>query len=435
MIFVSGEYGCRPDTGNKAAPRPAPRTGRGAPRLSKEDVVGTSFLRASGMTYNDDVRVMQVERDIGRSVSNLPLKREGAGMLLLLAALTATGVTILPQGITSAALLRGADDPLRLSELRLPTVASEPRIANEIDEALKQGDVDLARSFLDLAETQNVQVDADRRQQVEASATTVEAGAGANLLDGFTSGASDTWAGAVGSIASDLVGVSDLRDLWQEGNKLYRGQPYDGFVLGLATAGIALTGATVATLLPSGGASVAAKAPVARGLSLLKASRKAGLLSRELAEKLVRLTAGAIDTASLKEAAAAARALDLTAARQAARGAIRPGALRTVAGIGEDAVALEARIGQRGAAQALNVARDAGELTRARRLAEGMGRRTRATLKLLGTAALVLGNVVGVLLQAVWLAVVWAFTMAVSTRQIGLRIGRVIWGYPRRTLG
>jgi hypothetical protein len=167
---------------------------------------------------------------------------------------------------------------------------------------------------------------------------------------------------------------------------------------------------------------------VAKGLGLLKASRKAGLLSRELVEKLVRVTAVAVDAAALKEAAAAARALDISAARQAARSAIRPGALRVVASIGEDAATLEARIGQRGAAQALNVARDAGELRRARLLAEGMGRRTRATLKLLGSAALVLGDVVAVLLQAIWLAVVWAFTAALVARRLGLTLGRMVWG-------
>ena len=83
-----------------------------------------------------------------------------------------------------------------------------------------------------------------------------------------------------------------------------------------------------------------------------------------------------------------------------------------------------------GAAQALGVARDVGELGRARRLAEAMGGRTRAALKLLGSAALVLGDVVGLLLQAVWLAAGWMVKAALAARRLGLTIGRMFWGPP-----
>jgi hypothetical protein len=351
-------------------------------------------------------------------------------------AVIVSGAIALPQATLNVGLLEAADDPVQMTELRLPSVATEQRIAAEIDDALSKGDGDLARSFLDLAAAQGVKVDADRRARLGALVTPPEAPAGEKFLDGVTSDSSDTWSGMAGALTADVVGISDVRDLWQEGGKLIQGEPYDKVILGLSTAGLALTGFTVAALLPSGGSSIAAKAPVARGLGLLKATRRAGLLSRELAAKLAGMAASAMDTVALKEAVAAARALDLSAARLAAQRAIRPGALRTISSIGDDMVALEARIGQRGAAQALGVARDIKELGRARRLAQGMGGRTRAALKLLGSAALVLGDIAGLLLQAVWLAAGWMVMAALAARRLGLTMGRMCWGPPpvRRAL-
>ncbi len=351
-----------------------------------------------------------------------------AATSVLLAAVIAGGASTLPQAASSVGQLQAAGDPARLSTLRLAAVATEQRIASEIDDAVSGGDADLARSFLDLAAAQGLTVDADRRARVAALVVPPDDNPGAAFLGGAATGASDTWMGAAGSLSADLVGIGDVRDLWQEGGKLIQGEPYDTVILGLSTAGLALTGLTVAALLPSGGTSLAAKAPVTRGLSLLKGARRAGFLSRELIEKMGGIAVAALDKAALRQAVAGARAFDLPAMRSAAQRVLRPGAVRTISAMGQDVVALEARIGQRGAAQVLGVARNAGELGRARRLAEAMGRRTRATLKLLGTAALVLGDVVGLLLQAVWLAAGWMVMAALAARRLGLMLGRLVWG-------
>ncbi|KQT59930.1 hypothetical protein ASG52_19570 [Methylobacterium sp. Leaf456] len=351
-----------------------------------------------------------------------------AAMGVLLAAVIVGGALTLPEAASSVGLLQAADDPARLSTLRLASVATEQRIASEIDDAVSRGDGDLARSFLDLAAAQGSTVDADRRARGAALAVPPEGSPGAAFLDGATTGASDTWMGVAGSLSADLLGIGDVRDLWQEGGKLIQGEPYDTVILGLSTAGLALTGLTVAALVPSGGTSIVAKAPVTRGLSLLKGARRAGFLSRELIEKVGGMAVGALDKAALRQAVAGARAFDLPAVRSAAQRVLRPGAVRTISGMGQDVVALEARIGQRGTAQVLGIARNAGELGRARRLADAMGGRTRATLKLLGTAALVLGDVVGLLLQTVWLAVGWMVVAALAARRLGLTLGRMIWG-------
>ncbi|WP_232631739.1 hypothetical protein [Methylobacterium sp. Leaf118] len=337
---------------------------------------------------------------------------------------------ILPKAASSVGLLQAADDPARLSTLRLASVATEQRIASEIDDAVSKGDGDLARSFLDLAAAQGLTVDADRRARVAALDVPPGGHAGAAFLNGATTGASDTWTGMAGAVSADLLGISDVRDIWQEGGKLIQGDPYDTVILGLSTAGLALTGLTAVSLLPSGGTSIAAKAPATRGLSLLKGARRAGLMSSELVGKVGGMAVAALDKAALKEAVAGARAFDLPAARLAAQRVLRPGAVRTISRIGQDVVALEARIGQRGAAQVLGVARDAGELGRARRLADAIGGRTRATLKLLGTAALVLGDIVMLLLQVIWLAAGWIIMAALAARRLGLTLGRMVWGPP-----
>lgn len=356
----------------------------------------------------------------------------------LFALIVAAGASHLPQVMTGMALLSAEEDPVRLTELRLPAVATRDRLAEEIDEALRQGDPDLADSFTALADVQGVPVDPTRRQRVTA-ALVAAPGAGRDFATGFASGASDTWVGTAGALVADVVGFGDMRDLWQEGNKLYRGEPYDDLVLGLSAAGVALTGATVAgsAAVVSAAPLAAAKLSIARGLNFLKSARRAGLLSRDLAARLVRMTTETVNAAALRDAVAAARVLNLSAARRAAQQAMRPEALRTLTRLGEDTLALEARLGQRGAAQALNVAQNAREVGRIRRLAEAVGKPTRSALKLLGPAAFLLGNVLAWLTQALWLALTWSFAAALLARRIGLTLGRLFWGpaRPRARLG
>ena len=119
-----------------------------------------------------------------------------------------SGAMILPRAAASIGLLDAADDPARLSELRLSTVATEPRIISEIDDAVSKGDGDLAHSFLDLADAHGFKVDDDRRGRIAALALP---DARERLLDGVASGASDTWLGTAGAVTADVVGISDHR--------------------------------------------------------------------------------------------------------------------------------------------------------------------------------------------------------------------------------
>ena len=68
----------------------------------------------------------------------------------------------------------------------------------------------------------------------------------------------------------------DIRDVVRESKHLVMGEETDRLILGLATAGLAVTAATYVTV---GGAT-----PVRAGLSLVKDARKVGRIGEGLAE-------------------------------------------------------------------------------------------------------------------------------------------------------
>ena len=71
-----------------------------------------------------------------------------------------------------------------------------------------------------------------------------------------------------GTIAGDLFVFGDIRDVVRESKHLVMGEETDRLILGLATAGLAVTAATYVSV---GGAT-----PVRAGLSLVKDARKVG---------------------------------------------------------------------------------------------------------------------------------------------------------------
>jgi hypothetical protein len=353
-------------------------------------------------------------------------RRRAAGALLLLGAagIAASAPFLLPEVARAWHLRAAADDPAALASLRLAAVADPERIGAGVDAAVAAGDEDLARSFLALAEERNVPVSPERRASVAALAEGAPRRALTEAATGFVSGEGAGMAGLAGAVAGDLVGYGDLRDLWREGGRLARGEAYDPLLLGLATAGLALTGATIVSL----GSSV----PVHAGTTTLKLAARTGKLSRPLAARLTRSASAALDREALALATAAAGRLDLAALRQGAKGVLRPGALREIRSVGEQSARIQARLGARGTLQALAVAENADDLRRVARLSEGLGGRTRAVLALLGRGALVLGSGLLVVLQGLWLGVAWFLAAALFCRRAGMALGRLIWRRPRR---
>ena len=310
------------------------------------------------------------------------------------AALAGGAVFLAPRAQESWDWLSAADAPEELTRLGLAASLTPERLQAELAAALEADDIDLAASFLELARQQGLAPPA-RLADRYAAATTTAASAARNAREfyrGAVDGEAASGAGLAGVVAADVSGLGDIRDLVREGRKMSRGDEADQLVIGLAGVGLAVTGATLVTL--------GAAMPVRAGVSTVKVAARTGRLSRPLAASLTKLVGEAVDVKGVKIAAAAAARLDLAAARQAAREAVRPAALARLGAVAADVTAIGRHGGVRAAHEALAMTRDAGELRRVARLAETRGLGTRAVLKVLGRGAIALTS--GVVIFAGW---------------------------------
>jgi hypothetical protein len=197
----------------------------------------------------------------------------------------------------------------------------------------------------------------------------------------FTGEASDV-ASLSGTMAGDLFVVGDIRDVAREGKRLVDGEEPDRLVLGLATAGLAVTAATFATV---GGA-----APVRAGLTLVKDARKVGRLGEGLTRWAGRSAREVIDAPLLQRALSKASLGRPGEAIAAVGGAFRVDKAGALLRVAKDDGRINAKLGTRGALDVLKIADGPKDVARAARLAEAQGGKTRAILKLLGRGALLL---------------------------------------------
>ncbi|MBR3189481.1 hypothetical protein [Bosea sp. (in: a-proteobacteria)] len=342
----------------------------------------------------------------------------------IIVALAAGGAMIAPPALQSWQLQQAKDDPSELSRLRLVGVATQDRIAPEIDRAVAAGDLGLAESFVALAAERGIATAPERVAQIEALRQNALTRAVSDFGHGFVAGERESDAAFAGALVGDISGFGDLRDLVREGHKLVGGETIDETVLALAAVGLAVSAATWVSL----GGSL----PARGGVSAIKAASKAKLLSPVLTANLGRMAAGAVDRPALTASLGAAARLDLAAAKTAAGGIVRPAALARFTALGQDAGALYARTGQRGLRQVLAVAEDAGDVGRAAKLAAAKPSTVRATLRLLGRSALVLG---ALSLQAAgWMLALlgYALAVAMAAQRFGWWLGRL--GRKRRAI-
>ena len=312
-------------------------------------------------------------------------------------------------------LYAAGDDPAARAEVRLEESFTAPRVAAEIEAAIKAEDAELATSFIALAAAHGVPVD----PQIEARVAALRAKGPERALhdfgQGFVEGERANLPALIGSTTSDLLGYGDLRDLWREGQKFLAGGTADELTVGFAAAGLALSVATWT--------SIGAALPERAGLSALKIAQKTGRLSRALTASLARLAAKALDREALAASFQAASRADITAARAAAKGVLRPAALRGLQAAGRDAGEIYGKAGARGLSDALALAQSEGELRQAARLAAKEGVGTRAVLTLLGRSALIAASLAGT-------AVFWSFALlgqllavAAVTQRLGWWVG------------
>jgi hypothetical protein len=205
-----------------------------------------------------------------------------------------------PHARDAGAILAVQDDPAELSDiLTNSALRNTPDIiAQNIKAALAAGDADLANSFIDLAAAKSIPIPEDLSRRV-ADAVQQENSAShfaKRFATGLVTGTADDIASLSGTVAGDLFVFGDIRDVVREGKHLALGEDTDHLILGLATAGLAVTAATYVSL---GGA-----APVRAGLTLVKDARKVGRLGEGLTQWAGRSAREMVDAPMLQRAVA-----------------------------------------------------------------------------------------------------------------------------------
>jgi hypothetical protein len=324
--------------------------------------------------------------------------RKLVALLAALAVLAGSAAYIGPRAGFALALRLAADEPERLADLRMGAVLDTVSIAREIDEALTAGDVELAESFVVLAEARGIAIPSELTGRVIAAQSLSEQLRRSALRfgRGFVTGNAEGAEGLVGAATGDLLVYGDVRDLAREGWRGIRGDAVDPLIVGLASVGLAVT---AATYFSSG-----ASAPARTGVSLFKAARRTGKVSAGLAADVGRLMRTG-------------------------------GGARAISGIA-DIGRIEGKAGARAALEGMRHADDVADLSRVSRLAEKNGRATLAILKTLGRGAIALG--VGALSGALWvmgaavnifLFVITLCTLFASAVRGLWRTGRFAWRY------
>ena len=154
-----------------------------------------------------------------------------------------------------------------------------------------------------------------------------------------------------GTAFGDLFVFGDIRDAAREGTRYLSGQQFDPWILGLAGVGIAITAATYA--------SFGATAPERVGVSMVKAARQTGRLNPALAVRV-------------------------------AREVLKVEGAGGLVGLAQNTGRVEAKAGSQAALDGLAIAQEPQDMSRLARLAAAKGGKTRAIVKLLGRAAIVL---------------------------------------------
>jgi hypothetical protein len=295
-------------------------------------------------------------------------------------------VLVWPHARDAGAILAAQDDPAALADLQLSSaLRNEPSAVNEnIEAALAKGDADLADSFVELAKEKNISLPDDLSRRVsdavaEANSTSHFA---RHFATGLVTGNADDVASLSGTVTGDLFVFGDIRDVVREGKHLAMGEDTDRLVLGLATAGLAVTAATYVSV---GGA-----APVRAGLTLVKDARKLGRLGEGLTEWAGRSARDMVDVPMLQDAVASGSVTRPGQTMTAIKAAFRAEKAGALVRLAKDVGRVGEKAGIRAAQDTLHIAEGPKDVARAARLAEAKGGQTRAFIKVLGRGALLL---------------------------------------------
>src|SRR5262245_35908218 len=302
-----------------------------------------------------------------------------------------------PHASDAWAVLAAQDDPAELSSLQVSSaLRNNPElIRDNIEAALAAGDADLAGSFAELARGNNVTLSEELSKRVSDAVTEDNSGAqfAKRFATGLVTGSADDVASLSGTVAGDLFVFGDIRDVVRETKHLAMGEDTDRIVLGLATAGLAVTAATYVT--------VGGMGPVRAGLTLVKDARKVGRLGEGLAQWAGRSAREVVNTPVLERAVASSSVLRPSQSVSAFRAAFRAEKAGALVRVAKDVGRIGEKAGIRAAQDTLRIAEGPKDVARAARPAAGKVGQTRAIIKILGRGALLLAT--GAFELAMWL--------------------------------
>ena len=298
----------------------------------------------------------------------------------------AVGAALWPHAREAAAILVARDEPAQLADIGVNSaLRNNPALIEEnIEAALAAHDADLANSFVELAREKNLALgDALSTRVNDAVAEEKSASHFARgFATGLVTGNADDVASLSGTVAGDLFVFGDIRDVVREGKHLAMGEDTDRLVLGLATAGLAVTAVTYV--------SVGGVAPIRAGLTMVKDARKVGRLGEGLTQWAGRSAREVVDAPALQQAVASGSVLRPSETVSAIKAAFRAEKAGALVRLAKDVGRVGEAAGMRGAVDTLRIAEGPKDVARAARLAESSGGQTRAILKLLGRGALLL---------------------------------------------
>jgi hypothetical protein len=315
------------------------------------------------------------------------MKRPRIGLALTGMTVCAVACALLwPHARDAGAILAAQDDPAQLSDIQLDSALrnNQAVVAENIEAALAANDADLASSFVDLARDKSISVSDELSLRVENAVAEQNSTShfAKRFATGLVTGSADDVASLSGTIAGDLFVFGDIRDVVREGKHLAMGEDTDRLILGLATAGLAVTAATYV--------SVGGVAPVRAGLTLVKDARKVGRLGERLTQWAGRSARQIVDAPMLQNAVASGSVLRPGQTVSAIKAAFRAEKAGALVRLAKDVGRVSEKAGMRGALDTLRIAEGPKDVARAARLAESKGGQTRAILKVLGRGALLL---------------------------------------------
>jgi hypothetical protein len=336
-------------------------------------------------------------------------------------ALFAAGLVLSPGLWDSIKLLRLAGEGA-IADYRLRMLPPEQYIT-EIETALAARDGDMARSLIALAKSQNVAVPDALVAELNALPPVDMGNVVSQGWNCIVNGDFDSEAGFACVVATDLTSVGDVRDLVAQGGNYVTGQPVNYFTLGIASVGLTLTGATLAT----GGGML----PLRAGASFLKAANKVGKMPPRLVGEVSTMLARSINRSAMDEALLMGRELRFGEIGKPLSRLFNPRSIAAVTDLATDF----GRIGKVGGVRAMKLSVEAADSTHdvkvLAKTAEKYQGKFPAVMKMLGRGVARLADLLWTIgswfvAAALWL-VSMAWFMLRSTTKVARFTGRMMF--------